>query len=519
MAEKGTVRTRIAPSPTGDPHIGTAYQLLFNYCFAKSQGGQCILRIEDTDQQRSTAQSEQAILDSLKWLAIPYDEGPDKDGPYGPYRQSERTALYREKAALLLEKGHGYRCFCTAERLEALRQEQKEKKVNMGYDGHCRGISAEESQKRADAGEPFVVRMMTPDSGECEVQDLLRGVVRIPWENVDDQVLLKSDGFPTYHLANVVDDHEMAISHVLRGEEWINSAPKHLLLYEYFGWEAPVLCHLPLLRNPDRSKLSKRKNPTSILYYRQAGFLPEAVVNYLGLMGYAMADERERFSLEEMVADFDIKRVSLGGPVFDVQKLQWLNGCYLRESLTPENLFERMEGWMLNREHWSRILPLVQPRVEKLADIIPMTAYFFQDQPEYEWEALIPKKMKLSEENLPADMDAVPEKEEMVARVLQLALWELEQCRDWAVEPLKECFGRISEKEGLKARDLLPPFFVAITGAPVSPPLFDSMEILGSNMTRRRIQRAMDLLAEAGKGLSKKKIKALEKYYCVHYSE
>ncbi|HNH45263.1 MAG TPA: glutamate--tRNA ligase, partial [Agitococcus sp.] len=320
------VRTRIAPSPTGFPHVGTAYIALFNLCFAKQHGGQFILRIEDTDQVRSTRESEEQILSSLKWLGLTWDEGPDIGGKHAPYRQSERSAIYKQHADQLVTDGHAFHCFCDAHRLEALRQQQQADKQMLGYDGHCLQLSAQEVAEKLAAGESSVIRMKVPREGVCEIDDLLRGKIDIEWSNVDMQVLLKADGLPTYHLANVVDDHLMEITHVIRGEEWINSAPKHLLLYKYFGWQAPVLCHMPLLRNPDKSKLSKRKNPTSITYYQRMGYLPQAVLNYLGRMGWSMPDEREKFSLTDMIEHFDLKRVSLGGPIFDVAKLSWLNG-------------------------------------------------------------------------------------------------------------------------------------------------------------------------------------------------
>ncbi|MFP4381123.1 MAG: glutamate--tRNA ligase [Candidatus Sumerlaeia bacterium] len=517
MTEPKEVRTRIAPSPTGDPHIGTAYQLLFDYAFAKSRGGKCVLRIEDTDQTRSTSESEQAILDSIKWLGIPYDEGPDVGGPYGPYRQSERTEIYREHVNILLEKGRAYRCFCTPERLAELRKEQMKNKEALGYDGHCSRLGDDEIQAKLDANEPYVIRMRVPDSGECVFQDMLRGEVRIGWDNVDDQVLLKSDGFPTYHLANVVDDHLMKISHILRGEEWINSAPKHLLLYEYFGWEAPELCHLPLLRNPDKSKLSKRKNPTSIFYYRQAGVLPEALVNYLGLMGYTLPSGEEMFSLEEMVESFDVKRISLGGPIFDATKLYWLNGRYLREKQSASEILNRMREWMVNDESWLKILPLVQPRIEKLSDIIPRTAFFFTDMVEYDATELVPNKYKLPEGGEVFGLGADAEPGMITSCLLQVVLWEMEKVREWKVENLHNVFKAISEKEALKTRDLVAPFFLAITGAKQAPPLFDSMEILGKDMVCRRVRHALDQLEVARMGLSKKKTKALEKYYQQSY--
>src|SRR5881396_807197 len=376
----GPIRVRVAPSPTGDPHVGTAYQALFNYAFARSRSGRFVLRIEDTDQARSSRDYEDAILESLRWLGLGWDEGPDVGGPHAPYRQSERTEIYREHVRQLVEAGHAYRCFCTRERLERMRAENAGKKQFSGYDRHCRAVQPEESSRRAASGEPFVVRMKVPASGECVMRDLLRGEIRKEWETVDDQVLLKSDGFPTYHLANVVDDHLMGISHVIRGEEWISSLPKHLLLYESFSWEPPVFCHLPLLRNNDatRSKLSKRKNPTSIRYYRRAGFLPEALVNFLGLMG-GMSGPDEKFTLSEFVSRFRLEEVTLGGPVFDIQKLRWLNGRYIREDYDAPRLRQALETWALSPDTIERIVPLVQPRLETLSDWGYLTAFFFAD--------------------------------------------------------------------------------------------------------------------------------------------
>ena len=298
-----TVRTRVAPSPTGDPHVGTAYIALFNMLFAHAHGGQFILRIEDTDQARSTDQSEQTILKALNWLGLNWDEGPDVGGEYGPYRQSERGEVYREYAEQLVNEGKAFYCYRTADELNELRALKREQGGQQAIKPSDLALDdAEIAQRKAD-GLPCVIRMMVPeDGGKCEIDDMLRGTMELDWDLVDAQILLKSDGMPTYHLANVVDDHLMQISHVIRGEEWINSAPKHKLLYQYFGWQMPVLCHLPLLRNPDKSKLNKRKNPTSILYYQRMGYLPEALVNYLGRMGWSMPDESEKFSLEKMLA-------------------------------------------------------------------------------------------------------------------------------------------------------------------------------------------------------------------------
>jgi len=496
------VCTRVAPSPTGDPHIGTVFMALFNYAFAKSQGGRFLLRVEDTDRQRSTAASERAIFESLRWAGVPWDEGPDKGGPHGPYRQSERTAIYREHVARLLETGKAYRCFCTAERLDQLRKEQLAAKADLGYDGRCRSLDPAEAARRAAAGEPCVVRLASPAEGDCVVPERLRGEIRIPWSTVDDQVLLKSDGFPTYHLANVVDDRLMGVTHVIRGEEWISSLPKHVLLYEAFGWELPEFVHMPLLRNPDKSKLSKRKNPTSVFYYRDAGLLPEAVLNYLGQMGYTRPGGEELFTLEEFVSDFDISRVSLGGPVFDQAKLLWLNGRWLRERLDPAGLLERLKGWRLHDETWLRILPLAQKRLSSLADLLPTAAYLFAASVEAPVEELATKGL-----DAPA-----------TARLLRILLWELEKLREFDAARLRETVERVAEREGLKLRDALAPLFVAVSGRQVALPLFESCEILGLDLTRRRFAAALETLDAAGHAPKGKALKALEADYKARYA-
>ncbi len=492
-----TVRTRIAPSPTGDPHVGTAYIALFNYCFAKKHGGEFLLRIEDTDQVRSTRESETQILDALNWLGITWDEGPDVGGPHGPYRQSERSEIYAEHAEKLLETGHGFRCFCTSERLAALRAEQRESNGFHGYDGHCIGIPADEAAARAAKGESHVIRMVVPREGTCIVKDYFRGDIEFDWATVDMQVLVKSDGLPTYHLANVVDDHLMEITHVMRGEEWISSAPKHVLLYEYFGWEAPQFMHLPLLRNPDKSKLSKRKNPTSIMYYNRLGFLPEALVNYLGMMAWTMPDAEEKFTLTDMVEHFDIDRVSLGGPVFDTTKLSWLNGRYIREDHDVAQLAERVKTWALNPEYGLPILEMAQKRVETLSELAPLVAHFFS--------GIMPLDL--------ATLTAGREPDELL-RVLQLTLWRLEAQRVWTTDDLHEVMKDISERLAMKLRDFLKPFFLIISGSTVSTPLFDSMAVLGPDVTRARIRSAIDLLGGAGK----KKLKSLEKEYAALFA-
>ena len=472
------VRTRIAPSPTGDPHVGTAYIALFNYCFAKKHGGDFILRIEDTDTARSTAQSEAAILRSLRWLGLTWDEGPGVGGPYGPYRQSERSEIYRKYAAELLDNGHAFRCFCTPERLEQMRQAQRAAGQRPGYDGLCLRLQEPEVKAKLARQEPFVIRMKVPSEGSCVIKDLLRGDIVIGWDTVDMQILLKADGMPTYHLANVVDDHLMEISHILRGEEWINSAPKHKLLYEYFGWEMPVLCHLPLLRNPDKSKLSKRKNPTSLLFYERMGFLPEALLNYLGLMAWSMPSGEEKFTLQEMVDQFSLERVSLGGPVFDLQKLQWLNGRWIREALSDEEFARRVRQWALNEEYLMHLVPLVRSRVSVLSDLGPLTAPFFSGVVEITLEQLLDGKL---------DRNAV-------SVAIEVVLARIEEVREWTKAGIEEMLKALATEMDVKYRDFLRPFFITISGSPVSVPLFDAMELLGRDLCRARLRYALGLV-------------------------
>ncbi|MFN3585918.1 MAG: glutamate--tRNA ligase [Moraxellaceae bacterium] len=481
-----TVRTRIAPSPTGDPHVGTAYIALFNLCFARQHGGQFILRIEDTDQVRSTRASEEQILKALKWVGLEWQEGPDVGGPHAPYRQSERSAIYQAHAAQLVEKGHAFHCFCTQERLEALRAEQMAAKGALGYDGHCLRLDKAQVARRLAAGESSVIRMVVPREGVCRIEDMLRGTIEIPWAEVDMQVLLKADGLPTYHLANVVDDHLMEITHVIRGEEWISSGPKHVLLYQYFGWQPPVFCHMPLLRNPDKSKLSKRKNPTSILYYQRMGYLPEALLNYLGRMGWSMPDEREKFTLDEMIAHFDIRRVSLGGPIFDVEKLSWLNSVWLRE-LPIGELLQAFRDWAFNPAYAEQVLRQIQPRIQTLSDAVTWASFFFAGNLTLSPEAFAHKKLSADE----------------VRRLLQIALWELEALRSWTHADISALFTRISTVLGIKLRDLMPPFFVAIAGSTSSTPVMEAMSILGPDMTRARLRHALAVLGEASKNESK----------------
>ncbi|MFY9179780.1 MAG: glutamate--tRNA ligase [Venatoribacter sp.] len=488
-----TVRTRVAPSPTGDPHVGTAYIALFNLAFAKQHGGEFILRIEDTDQVRSTPESEQAIMDSLRWLGIEWSEGPDKGGKHAPYRQSERAAIYQEHVQKLLDNGHAFKCYRTSEELDSIRAEKQEKGDSSALKAHDLALSTEEVAKREAAGAPYVVRMNVPVDGVCVVNDMLRGPIELDWSQVDAQVLMKSDGLPTYHLANVVDDHLMEITHVIRGEEWISSAPKHKLLYSYFGWEMPHLCHMPLLRNPDKTKLSKRKNPTSILFYERMGFMPEAVLNYLGRMGWSMPDEREKFSKEDMFEHFDIRRVSLGGPVFDVEKMRWLNSLWLRE-LSSESFAERFANWGLQQERLLPLVPHIQPRVEVFTDVVPLAGHFL---------AGLPTLVKEQLENKAYD-------DEKLTEILQFGLWRLEALRYWTREDIEQALFPLAKALEVKLKDFLFPFFIAIAGTSATISVLDSMVFLGPDMSRARVRHALQVVAGE---LGKKKLKKLEKSY------
>ncbi|RLA42541.1 MAG: glutamate--tRNA ligase [Gammaproteobacteria bacterium] len=488
-----TVRTRVAPSPTGDPHVGTAYIALFNLCFARQQGGSFILRVEDTDQKRSSKDSEQQIFDSLRWLGLEWDEGPDIGGEYGPYRQSERTQIYQRHVQELVRAGHAFHCFATAQELDEMRREQMSRGETPKYDGRGLALAADEVERRIAAGEPHVIRMKVPEEGVCHFEDMLRGPIEIPWSQVDMQVLLKADGMPTYHLANVVDDHLMEISHVIRGEEWINSAPKHQLLYKYFDWEMPQLCHMPLLRNPDKSKLSKRKNPTSINFYRAMGYMPEALINYLGRMGWSMPDEEEKFELDEMIAHFDIGNVHLGGPVFDTEKLDWLNGRWIRENLDEHAFGERVVEWAFNQDKLRQIIPLVQGRVEKFSDLAPMTAYLLSGMPDID---------ECSFEQGKLDQD-------ISRKVLQYASWRLEDVSEWNTDVLYQALNELAKAMELKLKDMLLPLFIAITGKTSAPPLFDSMVVLGPYLVRARIRNGLEKVGTP----SKKQLKKLEKEY------
>lgn len=469
-------RVRVAPSPTGDPHVGTAYIALFNYAFARRHGGSFVLRIEDTDRERSTESSERAIFEALRWTGLTWDEGPDVGGDYGPYRQSERAPLYREHAQTLIDSGHAYRCFCTRERLAQLREQQKAEKKNLGYDRHCRTLAPAEAQARAEAGETHVVRLAVPLPGETTFRDQLRGEITFSHEQVDDQVLVKSDGNATYHLANVVDDHLMRITHVIRGEDWLPSTPKHVLLYAAFGWEQPDWYHVGLLRNADKSKLSKRKNPVSINHYRTLGYLPATFLNFLGTLGYSMPEEQERFSLAQFVESFDFERMSTGGPVFDSAKLTAFNGDDIR-AMSAEQLRNCVMTQVLSDERIGALLTLTRERIETLDAFIPYVSFFFGGTVDY---SAVAKKLRIKRRT--------PTESAKILATWSDAIEKDAQARTFTAEGLEAFSRRFCEEHEWKPKELFTLLRIGSTGRVASPPLFDTLAALGKDRVRLRLR-------------------------------
>jgi glutamyl-tRNA synthetase len=471
-----TVRVRIAPSPTGEPHIGTAYTALVNIAFAKQHGGKFIIRIEDTDTSRTVADAEKKIFESLKWLGMTWDEGPDVGGPYGPYRQTERRAIYDQHVAELLDKGHAFKCFCTPERLDTMRALQRKKGQSPKYDGTCLKLSAEEVAAREAADEPHVVRMKIPAEGECTFDDGVYGKVTIPWADVDMQVLVKSDGMPTYHLAHMVDDHLMKITHVLRGEEWISSTPKHIKLFEYFGWQAPQYIHLPVLRNLDRTKLSKRKSPTSISWFERQGYLREAMMNFLGhFYVKSVEGDEEVMTVDEFYQKFDLTAVSKAGPVFDLAKLDWFNGRWLRERLDEEEYLSRVAEWAGNTVREG--LKLARTRIGRFTDLPDWMGF------------LLKGDLKLTKQNFAG----LKTDEAKTAEVLYHAHKLVDNIGEWVAPEIWNGIKGLEGVLGLKARDITGPLYVAVTGSAQGLPLTDSMALMGRAMCRDRIRRARDL--------------------------
>ncbi|NNG34683.1 glutamate--tRNA ligase [Nakamurella aerolata] len=498
----GTVRVRVAPSPTGDPHVGTAYMALFNLAFARNQGGKFLFRLEDTDQNRYTEGSEQQLFDTLHWLGLNWDEGPDIGGPCEPYRQSERLDTYRPFVEQLIADGHAYYCWCTPERLALMRESQRKANRPTGYDRLCYGKTEAERATLPGFTPNPVVRMLVPEDAPTRFADVIRGEVNAPFP--DDQVILKADGFPTYHLAVVVDDHLMGITHVVRGEEWISSTPKHLLLYRFLGWPTPQFAHMPLLRNADRSKISKRKNPAArLLWFREQGYLPQALVNFLSLLGYPpiidtaagpngenVVTEREVRSFEEFAEDFDFGKISTVGPIFDMKKLDWLNGVYIRELSTadfvqavlPYLLADKAFGPDIDserqvsepiRERLAALAPLIQTRMTKLTEATDYVRPFFSDA-----------------EQLPIADDAKAQLKDSAPQVLSAVTDALAALDEWTAENLEASIRQtVIEGLELKPKVGFTPIRVATSGQRISPPLFESLEILGKDESLRRLRR------------------------------
>ena len=461
------VRTRIAPSPTGeDLHIGSIHTALINWAFAKKNGGQFIVRIEDTDRERLVKGSEEKMLDTLKKYGLDYDEGPDKEGLCGPYRQSERLETYEIYVNELLEKDFAYYCFCSKERLDKLRKQQVVEKKMTRYDKHCLK-NVKNGKERAGNGEKYVIRLNVKPNQTIEFEDLIRGKISFQSENIDDQVLIKSDGYPTYHLAVVVDDHLMKITHVIRGEEWISSTPKHILLYEAFGWEKPFFAHTPLLRDKNKAKLSKRNNPVWASWYIDQGYLPRAILNYLALMGWSHPKQKEIFTIEEFIKVFELKDMSPVGPAFDPVKLEWLSGEHIR-ILENEDLKTRILSFIgdkYNVEIVSKTIPLIKERIKKLSEYLLLCEFYFKEPEKYEMDLKTHKN------------------------IIEKIHSELSKIEDWKENKIGEVMLALAEKEKIKISEFFMILRVAISGKKITPPLNESIEILGKKECLKRMKK------------------------------
>ncbi len=476
------VRVRFAPSPTGFLHVGGLRTALFNYLFARNSGGKFILRIEDTDRARYVAGAVDNLVNTLRWAGLDYDEGPVVGGDFGPYVQSERLYIYSKHVGTLMEKGVAYRCFCTPERLETMRKEQEKKKLQPKYDRTCLNLSEKENRDNLAAGKPFVIRMKVPDNITIKFSDIIRGDVEFSSERVDDQVLLKSDGYPTYHLANVVDDHLTEISHVIRGEEWLSSTPKHVLLYAAFGWDVPKFAHLPLLLNPDRSKLSKRQGDVAVEDYREKGYLKEALVNFVALLGWNPGDDREIFSLVELEKEFSLEKVNKSGAVFNVEKLNWLNFQHLRskpEDEVLDMLKEHLTGTGMDVSRYTddylkEVITAMRERVTFMKDYTEKGPYFFVPPAEYDPE-VIKKRWK-------------PESAGYLKRLAGLFL----SLDNPGKIDFENALHRTAEELNISNGDLIHPLRLAVSGMGEGPGLFDIINILGKEETVRRINAAIE---------------------------
>lgn len=478
------VRVRFAPSPTGFLHVGGLRTALFNYLFARKNEGVFVLRIEDTDRSRYVEGAVEGLIDTLYWAGLTYDEGPGKGGPHGPYIQSQRIDVYRAHVSQLLEGGKGYRCFCTPERLEEMRKEFERRKISPKYDRTCLRLSAEEVRRNLDGGKPFVIRMKIPEARTVAFDDLIRGRVEFLSDRLDDQVLMKSDGYPTYHLANVVDDHLMGISHVIRGEEWISSTPKHILLYEYFGWEIPKFAHLPLLLNPDRSKLSKRQGDVAVEEYREKGFLPEALVNFVALLGWNPGDQREVFTLEQLVQEFSLERVGKAGAIFNLEKLKWLNFQHLRmkpdaevlgmlkEHLAQSEIGDKQfeDGYLM------KVIDAMRERVAFVKDFVQKSPYFFE-APVHSNSDAVKKRWK-------------PGAPDQLKKLIE----EFSRLENPKKEDYEAALHRAAEASNIGHGQLIHAVRWAASGMDVGPGLYDILWILGKEETIRRIRSAIERL-------------------------
>jgi len=485
-----SVRVRYAPSPTGLQHIGSVRTALFNYFFARANGGKFILRIEDTDQERYNDESLQDLYDTLNWLGVEWDEGPDKDGGYGPYVQSERFELYKEYTQKLIDSGHAYQCFCTEERLDQLREEQKKSKSkSQGYDRHCSHLSPDEIVKNIEAGKPYVIRFKIPVEGKTTLTDVIMGDITRKNKDVSpDPIILKTDGCPTYHLANVIDDHFMEITHVLRAQEWIPTGPMHILLYKAFGWEAPLYCHLPLVVGKDGSKLSKRHGSTSVREFREGGYLPEALINYISLLGWSFDDSREFFSRENLEKLFTLEKINKAPAVFDYRKLDWFNGQYIRMKdetelksiLLPILVKDEVVSdppTEKELEIFEGVFPIIRERLKKTTDVSEIVKFLFKEIKNWNTEDAIPKKMDKAG----------------TLEMLKLSKTLLDGFESRSVEENEDYFHKTAEEKEVKLGQLMQPLRVAVTGTKMSPPMFETISLLG---IERALKRIDDLITQ-----------------------
>jgi len=486
----GEVRVRFAPSPTGLPHIGNIRTALFNWLFARHNGGKFIVRVEDTDQARLVPGSMEAMLEGLRWLNIDWDEGPEVGGPYGPYFQSERLDIYREMADRLVSQGNAYRCYCSQKPPANDDERQRDRRVSASADCQCRDLTPEEINKLSAGQESNVVRFAMPKEGVTRVNDLIRGEVEWRNETLNDFIILKSDGFPTYHLAVVADDHLMEISHVMRAEEWLPSTPRHLQLFEALGFEPPKFAHLPMIMGPDRAKLSKRHGATAIGEYKDAGCLPDALLNFMVLLGWSLDDKTDVVSIQAVIENFTLDRITKSSAIFDQDKLQWMNGMYIRE-MAPEKLAGEMMPFLerdlpkdllpVDEGYLRQIAPLLQERMKSLEESANSTEYFFQANEQFDTETLVQKGM---------DRDST-------LSALKAALDDLDATNDFAPDNLEEMLTATGEKLELSRRQFFGVLRVAATGRAVSPPLFEMMEVLGKDRTVSRVKNAMERFSAA----------------------